>query len=81
MAWFSDCRAPFYNPTLTMPAKSIAQQRLFGMVHAAQKGTLKHPSPEVKKISKGISFGDAKAFASTKHKGLPERVRGSRNNA
>lgn len=42
------------------------------MVHAFQKhgGSA---SPEVKKIAKGISFGDADKFASTKHKGLPER--------
>lgn len=56
-----------------MPAKSKSQQKLFGMVHAFQKGELKGASPEVEKIAKGISYKDADAFASTKHKGLPER--------
>lgn len=56
-----------------MPAKSKSQQKLFGMVHAFQKGELKDASPEVKKIAKGISYKDADEFASTKHKGLPER--------
>ena len=56
-----------------MPAKSKSQQKLFGMVHAAQKGELKNPSPEVSKIAKSISAKDAEDFASTKHKGLPER--------
>ena len=50
---------------------SKAQQRLFGMVHAYQKGKLKNASPEVRKIAKSIKKSDAKDFASTKHKGLP----------
>jgi len=56
-----------------MPAKSKSQQRLFGMVHAAQKGKLKNASPEVKKIAKSISKKDAEDFAATKHDGLPEK--------
>lgn len=56
-----------------MPAKSKKQQRLFGMVHALQKGKLKDASPEVKKIASGISDKDAEDFASTKHEGLPEK--------
>ncbi len=55
-----------------MPSVSKSQQKLFGMVHAFQKGELKHASPEVKKIAGGISDKDAEDFASTKHKGLPE---------
>jgi hypothetical protein len=50
---------------------SKSQQRLFGMVHAYQKGKLKNASPEVRKIAKSIKKSDAKDFASTKHKGLP----------
>ena len=37
-----------------MPAKSKEQQRLFGMVHAYQKGELKDASKEVKDIAKSI---------------------------
>ena len=57
-----------------MPAKSKAQQRLFGMVHAYQKGELDNPSKAIKKIGDNISFKKAKKFASTKHKKLPEKV-------
>lgn len=60
-----------------MPAKSKEQQRLFGMVHAYQKGELKNPSKEVKDIAKTISKKDAKDFAETKHKGLPNKVKKS----
>ena len=35
-------------------ALSKSQQRLFGMVHAYQKGKLKNAPEEVKKIAKGI---------------------------
>lgn len=58
-----------------MPAKSKKQQRFMGMVHAAQKGELKDPSPEVKKAAKSMKKKDAEDFASTKHKGLPEKVK------
>ena len=57
-----------------MPAKSKAQQRFFGMVHAAQKGELKNASPAVRKAAKGMKPKDAKDFASTEHGGLPEKV-------
>ncbi len=60
-----------------MPAKSKQQQRLFGMVHAYQKGELKNASKEVKDIAKTISKKDAKDFAETKHKGLPNKVKKS----
>ena len=58
-----------------MPAKSKAQQRLFGMVHAYQKGELKDASKEIKDIAKSISKKDAEDFAETKHKGLPNKVK------
>jgi hypothetical protein len=57
-----------------MPAKSKKQQRFFGMVHARQKGE-KVGGPEVAKVAKEIDFDDADDFASTKHKGLPEKVK------
>ncbi len=55
-----------------MPAKSKSQQRFFGMVRAAQKGE-GASSPEVAKVADEISDKDAKKFAKTKHKGLPEK--------
>ena len=63
-----------------MPAKSKSQQRLFGMVHAYQKGELKKPSKEIKDIASSISDKDAEDFAETKHKGLPNRVKKNKKN-
>ena len=58
-----------------MPAVSKAQQRFMGMVHGVQKGTIKPSdvSPEVRKVAKTMKKKDAKDFASTKHKGLPNK--------
>jgi hypothetical protein len=56
-----------------MPAVSKAQQRFMGMVHAAQKGDMENPSPEVQKAADSMSDKDAKDFASTSHKGLPNK--------
>lgn len=57
-----------------MPAKSKKQQKFFGMVHARQKGK-DVGGPEIEKVAKEIDFDDAEDFASTKHKGLPEKVK------
>ena len=54
-------------------AVSKKQQRFFGMVRAAHKGELENPSSEIVKVADNISVKDAKDFASTKHKGLPEK--------
>ena len=56
-----------------MPAVSKAQQRFMGMVYAAKKGKIKSPSPEVAQAASSMKKKDAKDFASTKHKGLPEK--------
>jgi hypothetical protein len=56
-----------------MPAVSKAQQRFMGMVHAAQKGDMENPSPEVEKAADSMSDKDAKDYASTSHKGLPDK--------
>jgi hypothetical protein len=56
-----------------MPAVSKAQQRFMGMVHATQKGDMDSPSPEVSKAADSMSDKDAKDFASTSHKGLPDK--------
>ena len=56
-----------------MPAVSKAQQRFMGMVRATQKGEMENPSQEVLDAAKSMKKKDAKDFASTKHKGLPEK--------
>jgi hypothetical protein len=55
-------------------AVSKKQQKFMGMVHAAKKGE-KPASKEVAKAAKGISGKEAEKFASTKHKGLPDKVK------
>lgn len=60
-----------------MPAKSQAQQRFMGMVHAAQEGKLKGKaakSPAIEKAAKTMTKKAAKDFASTPRKGLPKKV-------
>jgi hypothetical protein len=57
-------------------AVSKAQQKFFGMVHAMQKGKkITGASKELKGVAKDIGKKDAKDFASTKHKGLPQHVK------
>jgi hypothetical protein len=56
-----------------MPAQSKAQQRFMGMVHAVQKGDMEAPSKEVEKAADSMSKKDAKDYASTSHKGLPNK--------
>lgn len=58
-----------------MPSASKSQQRLFGMVHAYQKGELGHVPDKVREIAEHISSEDARHFAETRHTGLPERKR------
>jgi len=57
-----------------MPAKSKKQQRFMGMVHKCQK-TGECASPKVEKTASSMKKKDAKDFASTKHKGLPEKTK------
>ena len=53
---------------------SKKQQRFFGIVRAAQKGTLKgETTPQVQRAASSMKEKDVKKFASTKHKGLPEK--------
>lgn len=54
-------------------AVSKAQQKFMGMVYATKKGE-KAPSSAVAKAAKGMSKSDARDFAKTKHKGLPQNV-------
>ena len=43
------------------------------MVRAAQKGEMENPSPEVAEVAATAKRSSVKKFASTKHKGLPEK--------
>ena len=56
-----------------MPAQSKAQQRFMGMVHAVQKGDMDAPSKEVEKAADSMTKKAAKDYASTSHKGLPNK--------
>ena len=57
-----------------MPAVSKKQQRFFGIVRAIQKGEQEPTTPETAKAADDMKKGDVKKFASTKHKGLPNKV-------
>jgi len=57
-----------------MPASSKAQQRFFGVVKAMQKGD-KPKEGEAGKVAKSMKKKDVDDFASTKHKGKPEKVK------
>ena len=54
-------------------AVSKSQQKFMGMVHAVKKGEMKSPSKEVADAAASMKDKDAKDYASTKHKGLPEK--------
>ena len=60
-----------------MPSKSKAQQRFMGLVHAFNKGDVpaSKVSKKVKDVAKDMKKKDVKDFASTKHKGKPEKVK------
>ena len=68
------------QPQLNEESKSKAQQRFMGMVHAYKKGELPDASDEVKNAAKSMKADDAEDFASTKHKGLPEKVKPKKEN-
>jgi len=70
---------------LVEKAKSKSQQRLMGQAYAYRKGTLKAKDmdPKFKDIIVGLSQDmtekELKAFAKTKHKGLPEKKKKKAN--
>ena len=57
-----------------MPTVSKKQQKFFGIVRAIQKGEMAPTTPETAKAAEDMKKGDVKKFASTKHKGLPNKV-------
>jgi|TARA_B100001094_G_scaffold320232_1_gene366141 hypothetical protein len=56
-----------------MPSVSKAQQKFFGIVRAIQKGEMSPTTPETAKAAADMKKKDVKDFASTKHKGLPDK--------
>ena len=57
-----------------MPAQSKSQQRFFGVVKAMQKGDIPKKG-KAGKIAKTMDKDDVDDFASTQHKGKPEKVK------
>ena len=57
-----------------MPASSKSQQRFFGVVKAMQKGDIPKKG-KAGKTAKSMTKKDVDDFASTKHKGKPEKVK------
>jgi hypothetical protein len=60
-----------------MPAKSVKQQRFMAMIDSYKSGDMPEASPAIKKAGASMSAEDVNDFASTKHKGLPEKVGGN----
>jgi len=62
---------------LNEKAKSKAQQKFMGLVHSVQKGETdpEDVSKNVKDAAKSMKKKDVKDFASTKHKGIPSKVK------
>lgn len=60
-----------------MPATSQQQQKLMGLVHALQKGTVKpsQASKKAQQMAKTMKPSDVTKYASTKHKGLPKKAK------
>ena len=60
-----------------MPSSSKAQQKFMGLVHAYKKGEVKgsEVSKAIKKAAKSMKKSSTKKYASTKHKGLPNKVK------
>jgi hypothetical protein len=65
------------NKKIEEKAVSKSQQKFMGMVHAVQKGELpaNKVGGDVADAAKSMKPKDAEDFASTKHKGLPEKVK------
>ena len=57
-----------------MPSSSKSQQRFFGVVKAMQKGDIPKKG-KAGKVSKSMKKKDIDDFASTKHKGLPNKMK------
>lgn len=66
-----------------MPAKSKAQQRLFGMALAVRRGEMKRGEANkeiLDLVDSDISDKDLEDFAKTPHKGLRDHIQEALNN-
>ena len=65
------------NGKLSEKSVSKNQQQFMGMVHGLQKGEIdpKDVSQDVRDAADSMKKKDAKDYASTKHKGLPTKVK------
>ena len=65
-----------------MPSTSKSQQQLMGMAYSLKKGEMdpKEASQEVKDLADSMTLKQLKDFASTKHEGLPDKVKESELN-
>jgi hypothetical protein len=76
----SEASPPPQKENIREKSTSKSQQRLFGMVHAYNKGDLKKDDVDsdlydkVKKIASGMTKTDAEDMAKTDHSDLPEKV-------
>ncbi len=57
-----------------MPAKSKQQQKFFGVVKAMQKGDIPKTG-EAGEVADDMTKKDVDKMASTKHKGLPKKIK------
>ena len=65
-------KTPTNEEVIHEKAVSKKQQKFMGLVRRAQK-TGEASSPEVQRVASSMKKKDVKDFASTKHKGLPEK--------
>jgi hypothetical protein len=65
-----------------MPAVSQQQQKIMGLALAYKRGEVpaSKVSNKVKELAKSMSMKDLEKYASTKHKGLPKKVKESEMN-
>lgn len=77
---FTKLDGPVNEDIILEKATSKSQQRLFGMVHAYNKGELSKSDVDsdlyskIKKIAKGMTKKDTKKMAKTNHDDLPEKA-------
>ena len=73
---YKDGLAAMLESKKKLSEKSVSknQQQLMGQAYAYKKGETKTASKAVKDLAASMSLKDLKDFASTKHKGLPDKV-------
>lgn len=62
------------DKNLQEKAESVAQQKIMAMALAYKRGEMKDASPEVKKLADSMTEKQLRDYATTKHKGLPQKA-------